>query len=136
MRALFAFFALTAACTSTDVELRPITRLPHYAVGYVDSYLDDQIRLSEGVAFAFDCETSAGGVCYGLEASVDDPSVALVEQIHLDSDVIREIEVDADRLPTGDSRVFLLVGLAAGSTTLVLTHDEGATEITVDVVPR
>lgn len=127
--------ALMCGCTNVDANVRPITVLPDYAEGWVSPYADP-IRLTEGVAFAFDCETSGGAVCYGLEASVNDPNVALVERLYLDSDVIREVEIDADRLPTGDSRVFLMVGLRAGSTTLVLDHDQGASEIPIEVLPR
>ena len=135
MRALLVAFALTVGCADTDVQIRPLTRLPDHAEGRVSAY-GEVISLSEGVAFAFDCETSGGAVCYGLDAHVRDPELALVERMHLDSDVIRELEIEADRLPTGDSRVYLLVGLRAGSTTLVLTHDAGTTEIPVTIDPR
>lgn len=129
------FLLCSFGCGGTEVSIRQVSTPPDHAEGSV-LVLPDRISATAGVAFAFDCETDAGAVCYGLEATVADPNVAMVERLYLDSDVIRELEVNADRLPTGDSRVFLLVALQPGVTTLQLTHDDGASEIPVEVRAR
>lgn len=126
---------LLAACGPQEVTLHPLNVPPGHAEG-VARVSETEVVLTEGLAIAFDCVTEDGAPCYGLEASVTDPSLAMVERLNLDGDVIRELELEQDRLPTGDTVVYLVVGLREGTTTLALEHDTGHRDVPVTVRAR
>lgn len=119
--ALLAGIALACgACTS----YRTVTAPPPDHVAALDS-AHDQLRISAGVAVAFECTTAWGNPCSDGDATVDDPKIARVLPAHLDR---LESYMDGTFTPTS----YVVVGVHAGTTVLRIPDED---PVTVTVVP-
>jgi hypothetical protein len=90
------------------------------------NYVDDLIRVSEGVAYAFEC--SDNGPCSSLAAEVAEPQIALAYIAHL---------TVPERWSSGTRNVtaFVVVGQKAGKTQLLVRNGSNNKRYTVEVLP-
>ena len=108
-----------SACTS----YRTVTAPPPGHVASLDN-AHDQLRVSQGVAIAFECTTAWGNPCSAGQASIDDPKVARVLPAHLDR---LETYLDGTFAPTS----YVVVGVAPGKTVLRIPGED---PVAVEVV--
>lgn len=94
-------------------------------------FQDDVLRLSRGVAIAFDCyDPFLGGSCREATAKIDDPEIAKVFPAHL------ERAKDPYYGGYGDARRrsgFVMVGVKEGRTTVHVQSAEGVRNVVVIV---
>jgi len=119
---LLCGFAMLAGC---DPWISPVTAPPPAGIAEFNS-VDDLIRVSEGVAYAFEC--SDNGPCSSLVAEVGEPQIALGYIAHL---------TVPERWSSGTRHVtaFVVVGQKAGKTQLVVRNGSNARKFTVEVLP-
>lgn len=105
--------------------ISPLTAPPPSGVAEF-RYSDDLIRVSEGVAYAFEC--SDNGPCSSLAAEVANPQIALGYIAHL---------TVPERWGSGTRNVtaFVVVGQRAGRTEMVVRNGSDAKKFVVEVLP-
>jgi hypothetical protein len=108
------------------VSTPPPTRTAAHAYNPFD---DDTIRLSVGVALAFDCYEGLGESCTNASASTADGETAIVRPAFL------ERKPSTFGVPTGPAprTGFVLIAKRAGTTTLTVQSSEGVTTTEVIV---
>lgn len=103
----------------------PVTAPPPAGVAEF-RYSDDLIRVSEGVAYAFEC--SDNGPCNSLAAEVANPQIALAYVAHL---TVPQRWSDSMRTVTA----FVVVGQRAGRTELLVRNGSDTKKYVVEVLP-
>lgn len=105
--------------------ISPVTAPPPSGVAEY-KYVDDLIRVSEGVAYAFEC--SQNGPCSDLATEVADPKIALAYLGHL---------TVPERWSNGHRNVtaFVVVGQSAGRTELTVRNGTSAKKFIIEVLP-
>ncbi len=119
--ALAALLASTA-CTS----YRALNAPPPSRVATLDN-AHDALRISEGVALAFECTTAWGNPCSAGTASVDNPTVATVLPAHLGR---LASFVDGTLPPTS----YVVVGVKPGETLLRVPGEDPVRVVVVAAV--
>ena len=78
---------------------------------------DNELRLSRGVALAFECVTPGGNPCSEGVATVDDPKIAQVYPAHVG-------KLDRYMQGTFTPASYVVVGLTTGKTTLRIPGED------------
>lgn len=129
--ALLVLSALAGACTpnlyavSTPPPLRTAELRSEQPLFSKRTY---QVRLSAGVAMAFNC--SHGGPCRDARVTSEDPAVARVVPAHLN-----RLERDYMSLDHNAPTTFVLMGVSPGETRVHLASADGDASIRVTVIP-
>jgi hypothetical protein len=121
-RTLFLLVAI-AVCTGCT-SYRALTAPPPSRVASLNDSRDE-LRVSQGVALAFECVTAWGNPCSAGQASIDDEKVAKVLPAHLNR---VDPYIEGSLQPTS----YVVVGVSPGETTL---HIAGEDPVRVVVVP-
>lgn len=127
---MLALGLLASGCSPTlyAVSTPPPTRDAEHVQ---TPFQDDVVRVSRGVAMAFDCyDPFLGGSCRDASAKIDDTEIAKVFPAHL------EREKDPYFGGYGDARRrsgFVLVGVKQGRTTVHVQSAEGVRNVVVIV---
>jgi hypothetical protein len=129
--ALLALGIALAGCS--EVSLSAITPPPPGRDAALDDEADE-IRLSRGVALAFECvsrESGYSGPCRDATIAVDDPTVATVYRAHLDA----LGGGPWSQQPEGPQQqtAFVVVGLGAGQTTVRVATSAGDVDLALTV---
>lgn len=128
--ALFLFACpLIAGC---DPRLTALTAAPPTAVAELDT-TDDSVRLSQGIALAFECTAYAGGPCENAAASSADEAITKVFPAFVD--LLAPGDTTQRAIASEPRAVFVLVGAAPGDTTVTITSGDGSVDVSVKVLP-
>jgi hypothetical protein len=131
MKKLILLASLLAGCG--DVSLAALTPPPPGKIATLDDE-HDTLELSKGIAFAFECtssEDSYQGPCRDATATAGDEAIINVFPGYID----KLVDTYDDGYAGPRSRTaFVVVGLAAGVTDLVVKTSDG--DVTVEVTVR
>jgi hypothetical protein len=137
IRALLALALAATACS--DVDVVAISNPPPGRTATLDG--DDEMRLSRGVALAFQClgqddDDSYRGPCRSPRVVSADGAIVSVRPAYLER-LVDTTEWD-DANPENGARpmaAWVAVGLAEGQTTISVDAEEGSLTIDVRVLP-
>lgn len=131
VKVLVALCALGSCLAGCEPNLAALTAPPPVGIAELD---DDagEIRVSRGVALAFEC-TYQGSPCADAGAEIGDDAIISVRPAFLE--LLSEQGVGASSPGPQPRSAFVLVGLSEGTTSLVITSSDGDTDLDVTVVP-
>jgi hypothetical protein len=129
--------SVSLAMSGCSPRYAALTSPPPFTVGELcdaDDCGGEQIRLTQGMALAFDCVNYNYEPCTNVHARVEDPSVAIVFDGYLDNLSSPDFSYDglAGAQPEG---AVVVVGKQVGQTTLTVSSDDGETTFDVTIVP-
>lgn len=109
---------LLAGSATGCTYYRAITPPPPGKQAHLDT-AKDELRISEGVAVAFECVDGSGGPCEPRNAATDDPEIAEVHPAHANE--LRPDGMQGHHGPASGSlppSAYVVVGMSPGETTL------------------
>jgi hypothetical protein len=125
---------VTAGCAP---QYEALSSPPPFTVGELcdaDDCGGEEIRLTQGMALAFDCVTPTFEPCTHVKARVADPEIAVAFDGYLDDLSSPNFSYDgmAGAQPEG---AVVVVGHEVGTTTLTVSSDAGDTVFDVTILP-